>query len=107
MRDEDKPFVLYRHGWSTRIIPRNAAGWRGFSLWMLGLAALVATFIYALSLANSGLAIASIAGAYALGLIVWSVAMVRWMKARAEIVDIAELLKLKRAHGSRKTYDKN
>jgi hypothetical protein len=96
MEDADKPFVCYKDGWSLKIVPRAAAGWWALLAWMLALAPICALFIFAMSREPSGPLIALYIAAYLIALALWSVAMIRWMKARSEIVDVAELMKLKR-----------
>ncbi len=97
MREEDKPFVCYRTGrWRMKIVPRNAAGYRGMFVWMLSLIPIVVVFIWAISSEPSGAFLALIVGSYILALLGWVIAMIRWMKARSEIVNLEELLALKR-----------
>jgi hypothetical protein len=96
MRDEDKPFICYKQGWSMKIVPRNAAGWRAFGLWMASLIPMIAVFAAAMA-TDPGetleivfvVAFLALTGA-------WVFAMIRWMLARSEIVDLAELMELKR-----------
>lgn len=97
MRDEDKPFVLYRRGpWNFTIMPRGKSGWTQFAAWMALFALPAIAFaIYAERLEGTqqvwiGLAL------YLAGTMVWSFASLRWMKARAEIIDVAEMLRQKR-----------
>ncbi len=97
MRDEDKPFIFYRTGkWSFKIAPRNAAGVRATLCWVLALAPIVGLFIWALSTApNDGIMKLYIV-IYGAAMLAWSFAMFRWTKARSEIVDFDELIRLKR-----------
>jgi hypothetical protein len=45
MREQDKPFVLYRRGpWNFTIVPRGASGWAQFGVWMALLVPLVLWF---------------------------------------------------------------
>lgn len=105
MRDEDKPFVCFKRGWAIQIVPRNGAGWRATGLWMIPFLALIALFIW-------GCAAMETRGLESrIGLVlvppllvatgVWAVAMIRWMKARSEIVDIDKELNVRRKRGSR------
>lgn len=97
MRDEDKPFICYRQGrWRMKIVPRNAAGWRAFTLWMIGFFIIAGLFIFLMSrdLTTGGVIAALIV--YLTGTAIWAVTMIRWMKARSEIVDLDDLLALKR-----------
>ena len=96
MEDKDKPFICYQSGWSLKIVPRGAAGWWSVAAWMLALAPICGLFIWAMSRDPSrGQQIALVA-AYLAALALWSVAMIRWMRARSEVIDVAELLALKR-----------
>lgn len=97
MRDEDKPFIWYKKGkWSFEIAPRNAAGWMATGAWLLGLAPIVGTFIWALSEAETDPVRTLIICLYIAAMLGWVVAMARWMKPRCEIVDLQELLQIKR-----------
>jgi hypothetical protein len=97
MRDEDKPFVMYRRGTlNFTIVPRGVKGWTQFAVWMALLVPLLLWFAgYAAEHGEEpdftiGLAL------YLGGMLVWTVGGIWWMKARAEVVDLQELLKLKR-----------
>lgn len=99
MRDEDKPFICYQQGWNMKIVPRNAAGWRALGLWTLLL--LFPTF----AMIPVAARLDDTPQEY---LVVWAtiplllvtvaigVAMIRWMKARSEIIDVDGLSKIKR-----------
>ena len=96
MRDEDKPYVCIRHGWIVQISPRNGAGWRGLIGWLLLLALPTAGFV---ALSAAGLApdiMLALTGAFLVLVAGWAVAMIRWMMARSEIVDMKELEAFKR-----------
>ena len=96
MRDEDKPFVCYKQGWSMKIVPRNAAGWRAFWLWILLLVPLIGIFIATLA-TEPGETLELVFVALFLALTgIWVFAMIRWMLARSEVVDLAKLMELKR-----------
>ena len=97
MRDEDKPFVMYRRGpLNFTIAPRGVKGWTQFAVWMALLVPLLLWFTdYAAKHGEEpgfyiGFAL------YLGGMLVWTVGGIWWMKARAEVVDLNELLKLKR-----------
>lgn len=97
MREQQKPFVLYRRGpMNFSIVPRGVAGWAQFGVWMLLLVPITVWFVIHAE-AHEGtpqlyIGLALFLGATA----IWSLAMIWWMKARAEVVDLEELLKLKR-----------
>jgi hypothetical protein len=97
MRDEDKPFMMYRRGTlNFTIVPRGVKGWTQFAVWMALLVPLMLWFAsYAAEHGEGpdfyiGLAL------YLGGMLAWTVGGIWWMKARAEVVDLQELLKLKR-----------
>ena len=97
MRDQNKPFVLYRRGpWNFTIMPRGKAGWAQFAVWMAVFAVPTVVFaIYAERLEGRPEFWAALA-LYLGATLVWSLASIRWMKARSEVVDVHELLRLKR-----------
>lgn len=102
MRDEDKPFVCYKQGWSIKIVPRGAAGWRAFGLWMAVLTILLAAFLFAMARLDDTRAQIAAIVSFVIATLIWAVAMIRWMKARSEVIDLAELLDLKRQNDGRR-----
>jgi hypothetical protein len=97
MREQDKPFVMYRRGpWNFTIMPRGKAGWTQFAAWMaVYLVPTIAFAIYAERFDGTPKIWIALA-LFLAGTLVWSLASIRWMKARAEVVDVEALLKLKR-----------
>lgn len=97
MRDEDKPFVLYRRGpWNFTIMPRGRAGWTQFAAWMaVYLVPTLAFAIYAERLEGTPKIWIALA-LFLVGTMVWSIASIRWMKARSEVIDVTDLLRQKR-----------
>lgn len=97
MRDEDKPFILYQSSpWNFKIVPRGAAGWRQFGVWMALSLAMTGVFVwFAVRHPEGPVHFAGLA-AYLLALLVWMIGGIRWMKARAEVVDVQALLQQKR-----------
>jgi Na+/H+ antiporter NhaC len=96
MRDADKPFVLYKHGWSMSIKPRGIAGWLALLPWVLVLTLAALAFIVFMSSEPSNNAATAFGIIYGIFVLGWIVAFIRWTKARSEIVDFDELLVLKR-----------
>lgn len=97
MRNEEKPFIMTRYAWGGfNIEPRNARGWRlllgwiSLSLLMIGGFALFSEGQHSQSTFAIGL------GVFLLGLAVWTVGGIIWMRARSEVVDVEDLLRLKR-----------
>ena len=92
MSDDEKMFVYTKRGWSVNIMPRNARGWLALLAWMVPLVPVVALYGWAMEAGDSAIQVTATLGFIAvLGL--WTFLMIRWMKARSEIVDIDELLK--------------
>lgn len=96
MRDEEKPFVCYRQGWSIRIVPRTSAGWSAFGVWMAFLGLMVAAFIAILSVLPGDAAQLAVVVGFLAATGIWALAMIRWMLARSEVIAVNELLDLKR-----------
>jgi hypothetical protein len=101
MRDEDKPFICYKSKWSMKIVPRNAAGWRYLLYWMLPFFALIAVNIWvSAALDANGLddqkIVAIIVPIFLILATIWTIALIRWTKNRSEIIDMDELIALKR-----------
>jgi len=97
MRDEDKPFVMVRRGrWHFTIMPRGARGWTQFAVWMAAFAVPTIAFaVYGERVEGQPRFWVALA-LYLASVLVWSLASLRWMKARAEIIDVEDLMKLKR-----------
>jgi hypothetical protein len=103
MAEGDKPFIAWRQGrWGLKIVPRTAAGWRAFGLWMLSLFPICGLFIAMITREPEGAALLVLVVIYMLALIIWGIAMTRWMLARAEVVRVEELLDLKRQMDAQK-----
>jgi hypothetical protein len=94
MREQDKPFVLYRRGpMNFHIVPRGAAGWMQFAIWtalFLGLS--LAFSLYAERLKGRPQFWIAL-GAYLAATLVWTLAGIAWMKARAEVIDVDKILR--------------
>ena len=101
MRDEEKPFVYYKSGSGVKISPRNAAGWRAFAVWMLALFAASGIFVWASAVADEAgwddrKILLYLLLPFLIVTTVWALAMFRYMKARSEIIDVDNLLEIKR-----------
>ncbi len=88
MRDEGKPFVCVKRGWSINIKPRNAEGWRQFGLWMMAVGPMTCLFIWAMSTHPRPALIAIYVLLYVAAMLVWAFNMVRSMLARSQIIDL-------------------
>lgn len=94
MRDRDKPFVMYRRGpASFTIVPRGVAGWCQFAVWMALLGALVIWFVGHSKASGSSADVSDGFLLFVIGVFLWVVAGLWWMIARAEIIDVAELIR--------------
>lgn len=104
MRDSDKPFVMYRRGpWNFTITPRGTAGWLQFGAWMAVFVVMTAAFaIYGESVEGQPEFRVALA-LYLAAVLVWSLASIRWMKARSEVVDVQEILRLKRGNEQKRS----
>lgn len=100
MRDEDKPYVALRNGWMVQITPRNAAGWRGLGAWLLALMVMTGGFTTLVSTEPGDTVVIALTGLFLLVTVGWCILMIRWMLARAEIVDLKEFQAIKRGQKS-------
>lgn len=101
MREEDKPFICYKSKWSMKIVPRNPEGWRYLLNWVLPFFVMVAVSIWvSAALEANGMdnrKIVTIVVPILLILTtIWTVALIRWTKNRSEIIDMDELIAMKR-----------
>ena len=96
MVEEDKMFTCVKSGVNIKITPRNAAGWRALGLWMAGFFAVLAVFLVSIERVHSGAAQGGLTALFLLATAIWVVTMIRWMMARSEMIDVKELLALKR-----------
>jgi uncharacterized membrane protein len=100
MRDEDKPFICYRQSkYLFQITPRNAAGWRALGLWMLPFLAATGLFVaMTMQMEQRGISESTVFFAMVLPFMiataVWSIAMIRWMKDRSQIIDANAVAKV-------------
>jgi hypothetical protein len=94
MRDRDKPFVMYRRGpGNFTIVPRGVVGWFQFAVWIALFAALTVWFVDHVGANGDGGAFYDGLALFGVGVIAWLIAGLWWMIARAEIIDIAELMR--------------
>ena len=101
MRDEDKPFICYKSKWSMKIMPRNAAGWRYTLYWMLPFFAMVVGIIWVSAALETNakdkqMMVAAILTSFVVLSTIWTIMLIRWTKNRSEIIDMDELVALKR-----------
>ncbi|MFM5925219.1 MAG: hypothetical protein ACKOPG_13635 [Novosphingobium sp.] len=107
MREPEKPFVCYKSKWSMKIMPRGRAGWTASGLWMLAMLALTGTFVWLMGEKPTGAKVAAYVAGYTLAMCGWAIAMIAWMKARSEVIDMDELLELKRELDRKKQSGRN
>lgn len=97
MREEDKPFVLYRKSaFNFAITPRGVKGWTQFAVWMALLVPLVVWFTGHAEAHEGDPQFAIGLALFFVGMLVWTLGGIWWMRARAEVVDLDAMLKLKR-----------
>lgn len=65
-------------------------------IWMAMLCPVIGLFILALPRAETGIETAAVTGTYVAAMIAWTWGGYRWMKARSEIVDFADMLEWKK-----------
>ncbi|QDH33030.1 hypothetical protein [Porphyrobacter sp. YT40] len=97
MRDADKPFVMYRRSrWNFNIVPRGTRGWVQLGIWLVLLVPPTIAF-EAYADTHEGTREFYVAlGLYVLMAVIWSLALIRWTMARAEVIDIEKLLREQR-----------
>lgn len=92
MSRRQKPFVKYSRGpMNFIIIPRGAAGWTQFSLWIAVLVPHLVWFETHLPgrAREADLVVAVLL--FVVGLLGWLICGIWWMLARAEVVDVGVL----------------
>ncbi len=82
-------------------MPRNAAGWRYTLYWMLPFLAMVAGTLWTSAvLESNGIdekkIVVIVLTSFVVLTTIWTVALIRWTKNRSEIIDMDELVALKR-----------
>ncbi|MFM5953591.1 MAG: hypothetical protein ACKOPE_04720 [Novosphingobium sp.] len=107
MPEPEKPFICYKSKWSMKITPRGRAGWIATGPWMLAMLALTGTFVWSMGGKPTGAEVAAYVAGYTLAMGFWAIAMIVWMKAHSEVVDMDELLELKRELDRQKQSGRN
>jgi hypothetical protein len=104
MNNRDKPFIMYREGWgNVRIVPRGAAGWRETIVWLLMVVPIIGGFIGFALTDPKGVPLYIGLGLFAVAMGMWGIGGMVWMRGRAEVVDLQELLELKRQRDREKS----
>lgn len=101
IRDEDKPFICYKSKWSMKIVPRNAEGWRYMLYWMLPFFGMIAFNIWvSAAMDANGMddqnIVVIVVPVFLILTTIWALALIRWTKNRSEIIDMDELIEMKR-----------
>ncbi len=97
MRNEDKPFILTKYGWGGfNIEPRNARGWRLMLTWLALPLPLIGGFALFAEKQPDSPAFAAVLAVFILCMSLWGIGGIILMRARAEVVDVEQLLRLKR-----------
>jgi hypothetical protein len=102
MAETDKPFICYKKGWNIQIVPRNRAGWIALGWWMLSLLPPTGGFMWLMADEPTGAKAIAYTVGFTLMMLAWGIGMIVWTKNRSEVVDLDELLKLKRELDARK-----
>lgn len=98
----DSPrFVCVKHGWSRKIMPVNGAGWRALIAWMLAMGVIAGIFVWVMSRLQSPAMITGVTAIYVIAMGAWAIAMIRWMMARSEVIDVADLARKQQAENGR------
>jgi hypothetical protein len=97
MRDQEKPFILFRRNrFIYNITPRNASGWMQFGVWMALFVPMIVGFA-AFDEARPADSTFGVADAvFLLMVLVWAAGGIMWMRARAEVIDVDQVIKQKR-----------
>lgn len=96
-RRDEKPFILFhRSRFIYNIMPRNASGWQQIGIWMALLVPIMVVFNEYVADRPDGPELYPALVAFLLATTVWAIGGIMWTRARAEVVDIQELLRLKR-----------
>jgi hypothetical protein len=97
MREQEKPFILFRRNrFIYNITPRNASGWMQMGVWMALFVPLVAGFAAYDSTRAADSAFGLADAVFLLVVLVWATGGIMWMKARAEVIDVDQVIRQKR-----------
>ena len=97
MREAEKPFILFRRNrFIYNITPRNASGWMQIGVWMALFVPMIAGFAAYDSARMADDAFGPVDAVFLLGVLVWAAGGIMWMRARAEVIDVDQLIKQKR-----------
>ncbi len=92
MRAHEKPFIVYEGGvLPYMIVPRGWKGWAQFTLWLALLTPLLVWLANHIQTTHSGTDFGSGMFLFLIGVIVWLVAGLWWMLARAEVIRVVEI----------------
>ena len=98
MREEDKPFITTKNGWSMQIVPRNAAGWRAFALWLVAAGVITGVYLWISAGgddADRGRELMTTL-LFVVAMTLWGAAMTRWMYVRSEVIDVRKVAEERR-----------
>ncbi len=102
MPSQVRPFIVYEGGvLPYRIVPRGWKGWAQFSLWLALLTPLLVGFAKHSQTQHNGSDFGTGLFLFMMGVIVWLVAGLWWMLARAEVIRVVEI-KRKKQYARRK-----
>jgi hypothetical protein len=97
MRDQEKPFILFRRNrFIFNIAPRNASGWMQFSVWMALFVPMVVGFAAYDEARPADSSFGPADAVFLLAVLAWAAGGIIWMRARAEVIDVDQVIKQKR-----------
>jgi hypothetical protein len=97
MREQEKPFILFRRNrFIYNITPRNASGWMQMGVWMALFAAMVAGFTAFDGTRPADSAFGADDAIFLIGVLIWAVGGIWWMRARSEVIDVNALIDQRR-----------
>lgn len=96
MAESELPFIGYRSGLGIKFVPRNRAGWIALGWWTAAMLIMTGLFVALIARVGDGPAAMWLTGGYLVLTALWGWTMYVWIKRRSEIVDVEELLRLKR-----------
>lgn len=96
MQSQVKPFIVYEGGvLPYLIVPRGWKGWGQFTLWLALMTPLLVWLADHIQTKQSGSDFAIGMVLFLMGVIVWLVAGLWWMLARAEVIRMVEIKRQK------------
>jgi hypothetical protein len=97
MKDRDKLFIAYRHGpFGLQMVPKDRRGWRAMLRWIAVFLGGTGLFVWHATSEPKGAELYLALAIFISFASLWAFGLIRWTRANSEMVDIAELLAIKR-----------